>query len=54
MKILIVACSDSLMWYSKLLGTVHDVVRVDSEYYWCREPTGYLNIVKLQDAELTN
>ena len=54
MQILITSCSDPLMWYSNLLGTTHKVVRVDSDYYWCREPTGYLNIVRLKDAELIN
>jgi hypothetical protein len=54
MKILITSCCDSLMWYHNLLGTTHTVIRVDKSYYWCREPSGYLNIVHLQDAEIIN
>lgn len=52
MTIKIINCSDSLMWYKPLVGTIHHVVRVDKDYYWCREPSGYLNIVHLKDAEL--
>jgi hypothetical protein len=48
----ILKCSDSLMWYSKLVGQVVPYVREYDDCYMSREPAGYLNIVKLEDAEI--
>lgn len=48
----IIKCSDSLMWYSNLVGQVVPYVREYSDCYMSREPAGYLNIVKLEDAEI--
>jgi hypothetical protein len=48
----ILKCSDSLMWYSKLVGEVVPYVREYDDCYMSREPAGYLNIVKLEDAEI--
>lgn len=41
-----------MMWYNKLVGSQLVVEREDKEYYWCREPTGFLNIVKKNDATI--
>lgn len=37
MKVKIVKCKDSLMWYKRYIGEIFEVVRQDSEYYWCLE-----------------
>ena len=42
------------MWYSSMIGSFMKVNRIDNQYYWCREPDGYLNIVKKEDAEIIN
>lgn len=52
MTIKIIKCNDKLMWYSSMLGSTLYVVREDEDYFWCREPDGYLNIVKKEDAEV--
>jgi len=54
MTIKIIKCRDVLMWYSSMIGELMYVVREDKEFFWCREPDGYLNIVKKEDAEITN
>lgn len=49
--LLITNVSDSLLWYSELLGCIVPLVK--SEYngeYLSREPAGYTNIVKVCDA----
>lgn len=53
MKIKITDCSDSLFWYSKHIGEVFRVFRLDTDRYWCREQneTGYLNFVLFKDCE---
>lgn len=50
MKLKIVQCKDSMMWYSKKIGETVDFVREDKDYYWSREPAGHTNIVHKQDA----
>ena len=53
MKMLLIkACSDELMWYRDKVGQYVPYVRVYEDCYMSREPAGYLNIVKLQDAEV--
>lgn len=42
------------MWYIDKVGQELNVVRVDQEYFWCREDLGYLNIVHRCDAEIVN
>lgn len=48
----ILKCSDSLMWYNNLIGQIVPYVREYHDCYMSREPAGFLNIVKLQDAEI--
>ena len=65
MKLKIIRCTDSLMWYSKHIGKVFDVVNVTwfannnercVQYYWCREGGWYnaVNIVHPSDVEVFN
>jgi hypothetical protein len=51
MKVLKISkCSDSLLWYSNLVGTtVPYLGMVDGEYL-TREPSGHVNIIKQGDA----
>lgn len=48
----ILKCSDSLMWYNNLVGQTVPYIREYSDCYMSREPAGFLNIVKLEDAEI--
>jgi hypothetical protein len=41
-----------MMWYRDKVGDVVAFVREYEDCYMSREPAGYLNIVKKQDAEL--
>lgn len=52
MKLKIIKCRDSLMWYKDLVGHEVDYLREDSEYYWSRDNGGYTNIVHKSDAEV--
>jgi hypothetical protein len=52
MKIKITNCSDSQMWYAKFIGKEFTCLKEDAEGYWCREPAGYLNVVKREDAQV--
>lgn len=45
-------CSDSMLWYARLVGTTVTFIREVDEGYLSREPAGYLNIVRRDDAEL--
>lgn len=48
-------CSDSMMWYRDMIGKTVELAKhpdADQDVYWSREPAGYLNIVKKQDAEI--
>lgn len=54
MKIKILDCSDSLYWYSKHVGEVFDVQRIEHDVFWCREKDAYecLNIILKVDCEV--
>ena len=52
MKILITSCSKAHYWYANFIGETKDVIRVCDEYYWAREPAGYINIIEKRDAEI--
>jgi len=55
MKMLkIKSCSDPQMWYSDKVGQTFPVIREGEEerQYLTREPTGYLNVVNFDDAEI--
>lgn len=53
MKIKILRCSDSLLWYNLHIGETYKVHRIDSDRFWVREQDdyGYLNFVLLSDCE---
>lgn len=53
-KLLIKKCSDPQLWYAELVGQKVELLREDSEGYWSREPAGYLNVVRREDAEVIN
>ena len=48
------SCSDSLLWYSGLVGKYVPFVRqlLSENCFISREQDGYTNIVRLTDAEL--
>lgn len=50
----IIKCSDSMLWYAKLIGKTVEFIREIDEGYLSREPSGYINIVRKKDAELIN
>ena len=41
-----------MMWYRSKVGEVVAFVKEYDDCYMSREPAGYLNIVKKQDAEI--
>lgn len=45
-------CSDPRYWYRDHVGQLIPLVRDDGEYYWAREPEGYLNIVDKRDGDI--
>jgi len=49
-KLLIVGCTDPLMWYANKIDQYVVFVSEENDYYWSREDEGYLNIVKKEDA----
>lgn len=50
--LLITSCSDPHMWYAGQVGQVVALVREEADCYWSREPAGFVNIVRKQDADL--
>jgi hypothetical protein len=54
MRIKIVSCRDSLLWYSKHIGEVFEVVKVQPLYFWCREKDEYkaTNFIHKNDVEI--
>lgn len=55
MKIRVTGCSDSLFWYSKKLGEVYQVRRIDEDCYWVRPETDAYsgwNFVLISDCEI--
>ena len=55
MKMLrITDCSNSSFWYAGKIGSVVQFIGVDGGEFITREPSGYVNIIKVIDAELVN
>lgn len=48
----IIDCSDPMMWYRNKIGHIVPLVKVHDDCYMSREPAGYLNIVKFEDAKI--
>lgn len=53
-KLRITKCSDSRMWYANLVGATVPLLREIPEGYLSREPDGYTNIVRREDAEVVD
>lgn len=51
-SLLITGCSDSLLWYSNMVGQTVPLLREYPDCYMSREPEGYANIIKKYDAEI--
>ena len=49
-KLRIIGCSDGHMWYARLVGQLMPYEGSWPEGFKSREPAGYLNIVKFEDA----
>lgn len=48
----LISCRDPSMWYAPLVGEIVPLVRnLPGEGYLSREPAGYTNIVRFEDAE---
>ena len=54
MMLKIIKCSDSLLWYKDLVGQTVPLIREYDDCYMSREPDGFANIVKKDDAEVIN
>jgi len=54
MKLKLIKCSDSLYWYKDLIGQEVPLLREYEDCYLSREPDGYANIVRKEDAEVVN
>lgn len=50
----ITGCSNSSYWYAGKTGDVVPLLGLDRGEYLTREPGGYVNIVKVGDAEVVN
>lgn len=56
MKIKILKCSNSILWYNKHIGEEFEVKFIEDEAYWTRETDGIfnaLNWVYKKDATIT-
>lgn len=40
-----------MMWYKDSIGIEKEIVATHEDAYWVRDNMGYLNIVKIEDAE---
>ena len=54
MKLKIIKCSDTLYWYKDLVGQLVPLLREYEDCYMSREPDGFANIVRKEDAEVVN
>ena len=52
-RILIVMCTDPMMWYANYVGHEFALLSEDIDIFWSREPTGFKNIVRKKDAIVT-
>ena len=54
MKIKILKCSDTSLWYNSKQGEVLKVHRIEPNLYWCKEGDEYgcLNFVLISDCEV--
>lgn len=52
--LLITSCNDSLKWYSKLVGSIVDLLAVEEIEYKSLEPAGYVNFISKEDAKIVD
>ena len=52
--LMITGCSNSSFWYAGKVGAVVDYLGLDRDEYITREPSGFVNIVKVGDAEVVD
>lgn len=52
--ILVTGCSDSLMWYKTEVGSFFALIKEYEDCYLTREPSGFTNIIRKQDAKLVS
>lgn len=54
MRLKIINCRDPCMWYAGLVGKTLELLWEDADGYWSREPAGYTNVVRREDAQVVN
>lgn len=52
MRVRITQCNDPQMWYSGMIGAEFTVTAEEADLYWTREPSGYVNLILKNDAEV--
>lgn len=50
----ITGCSNSSYWYADKIGAVVPFISLDGGEWVTREPSGYVNIIKVHEAELVD
>ena len=48
----ITRCSDPQLWYAGLVGELVIHIGDNDQHYLSREPKGYVNIIRREDAEV--
>jgi len=48
------SCSDPLMWYKTEVGSFYNLIKEYDDCYLTREPSGFTNIVRKDDAKLVS
>lgn len=56
MKIKVINCHDKMLWYSKHIGEVFEVLREEEAVYWTRERNSWncLNWIRKLDCEVVD
>lgn len=56
MKIKVINCHDKMLWYSKHIGEVFEVLREEEAVYWTRELNSWhcLNWIRKLDCEVVD
>lgn len=52
-RITIIQCTDSMLWYAKMIGQEVEFLGEEDMMYWSRDRGGYKNIVWKKDARLS-
>lgn len=51
MLVRIKSCSDTMLWYADQVGELYRCNAVDALGYWTRTQSGYINVIRHEDAE---